>query len=231
MSARLSPDGMYYWDGVAWKSALSPDGRYRWDGTSWVPVPWAPPAPFAAPRPAPRVPTSWTRPLQYAVAGWYVISALVSLSVPYWLGGQMNQIMQAAIQRQQQQNPDLQPPPPSFYDAMNSMITGMIWVGVIIGIAICAVIIVGALQRWTWMYYVVLVLLALGVVSGPANLVQLTTGSYQAMYGYTPPGWLFAVGIVSWFPSTALFVVMLIALVKRGPWGMVRVNAEGSPGA
>jgi hypothetical protein len=33
---RLSPDGNWWWDGTAWRSALSPDGRRRWNGYAWV---------------------------------------------------------------------------------------------------------------------------------------------------------------------------------------------------
>jgi hypothetical protein len=232
LSARFSPDGMYYWDGVAWVTTLSPDGRYRWDGSAWVPLAgWAPSAYAPPAAPVVRQPTSWTRPLQYAVAGWYAISALVSLSLPFWLGGQMSQMMRAIVAQQQAQNPDVQPPPPGFYDTMTSMMTGMLWVAAFVGFAIAVVVIIGALQRWTWLYYVVLVLLGLSVVSGPANLLSFVTGSTASTYGYSLPAWLYVVGIVSWFPSTALFVVMLIALVKRGPWGMTRINAGGSPAA
>lgn len=231
MSTRFSPDGMYYWDGVSWVTTLSPDGRHRWNGAAWVPVQWAPAVPYGTAPPVRRRPTSWTRPLQYAVAGWYTISAAVSLSLPFWMGGQMSQIMHAAIQRQQVVNPDLQPPPQSFYDAMNSMMTGVLWFVAIFAFAVAVVVIIGALQRWTWLYYVVLVLLGLGVVSGPADLVNFATGSFSSTYGYSPPEWLYGIGIVSWFPSTALFVLMLVALVKRGPWGMTTVTAEDSPKA
>lgn len=52
----LSPDGLYWWDGTAWRSTAvsapphatrSPDGRWWWDGLNWrlVPNPPEPPAP------------------------------------------------------------------------------------------------------------------------------------------------------------------------------------------
>lgn len=222
---------MYYWDGAAWVTTLSPDGRYRWNGSTWVPVSYIVATPYATPAPTVRQPTSWTRPLQYAVAAWYAISSLVSLSVPFWMSGQMTQIMHAAIQRQQAQNPYATPPPPGFYDAMNSMMTGVLWFAAIFAFALAVLVVAGALMRWTWLYYLVLVFLGLGVVSGPINLLNFFSGGYSSAYGYTPPTWLYAVGVVSWFPSTALFVAMLIALVKRGPWAMVNVPAAGSPAA
>ena len=219
MSTQLSPDGMYYWDGQRWQSTLSPDGRYHWNGAVWEPIP----GPVYAALPT-RQPTSWTRPLQLMVAGWYAISALNSALLPFWMGNQVTQILNATIQRQQQQNPYTTPLPTTFFDTMNSVMTGVLWVTAIFSIAIALLVIVRALQRWAWLYYVVLVFLGLGAVAGPLNLVNLAT-SYSA-YGYTPPSWLVALGGVSWLISTALFVVMLIALIKRGPWGMTRPAAS-----
>ncbi|TME96098.1 MAG: hypothetical protein E6I34_00215, partial [Chloroflexi bacterium] len=97
-AARLSADGLFYWDGSRWISALSPDGRHRWDGTRWVPLEAAPaaappPPGFASPpirATAPRairVATSWTKPLQMAVAGLAAVEAVWYLIVPFWLAG------------------------------------------------------------------------------------------------------------------------------------------------
>jgi hypothetical protein len=35
MAGELSPDRLYYWDGVRWASAVTPDGMWRWDGRTW----------------------------------------------------------------------------------------------------------------------------------------------------------------------------------------------------
>jgi hypothetical protein len=52
MSAGLSPDGLYWWDGIAWRDTRvvappnaprSPDGYWWWDGVRWRPVPPPPP--------------------------------------------------------------------------------------------------------------------------------------------------------------------------------------------
>lgn len=50
----MSPDGLWYWDGSAWRSLVSADGRSRWDGKAWVPLAAAPApaAPVADDRPS-----------------------------------------------------------------------------------------------------------------------------------------------------------------------------------
>lgn len=223
---RLSADGLYYWDGVQWVSTLSPDGRTRWNGTAWVPAgqglgssPY-----YQSPR-ALREPTSWTRPLQYAVAGWYAISALYTLSLPLWLSGPMAQAMNQSIQRQEQLNPTASPPPVEVTNFINSMMGGMLLAIGVVGFAFCVVIIVGALQRWTWLFYAVLVLLGLGVVSLPINLISATTGSsMMSTSGFTMPASITRIGLVFSLPSAALFVWMLVALAQRGPWAMRKVT-------
>lgn len=228
MSARLSPDGMYYWDGQQWLSTLSHDGHNRWNGTAWIPTGQAPGAPgYYQSSPTARQPTSWTRPLQYAVAGWYAIQGVYAVTLPFWMSGAisgaMTQAINQSIQRQQQLNPQVSPPPADVTSMITSMMSGMLWVGAIFGVAIAAVAIVGALKRWTWIYYVVLVLLGFGALSLPLNLINLSTGSAVAgLSSVSVPAWSLWVGVTLSIPSTALFVWMLVALVKRGPWAMKR---------
>jgi len=55
---RLSPDGLWYWDGAQWQPLFSPDGSHRWNGAAWVPVtaPAAlPPPPAPSPPPQPQI--------------------------------------------------------------------------------------------------------------------------------------------------------------------------------
>jgi hypothetical protein len=220
LSSRLSPDGMYYWDGQAWVSTLSPDGRHRWNGQAWEPLAATAYAPTAG---VAREPTSWTRPLQYAVVAWYGISALFTATLPFWMGSAMNQVMNQVIQRQEATS--VEPPPPGFADAMSSMMTGVFWVSAIIGVAIAVVAIVAAIRRWTWAYYAILVLLGLGLLGLPINLVNAASGgSLNTMQGYSLPMWSLWFSIGAGLVSGALFVWMLVALVRFGPWAMKRVS-------
>ena len=226
MSTRLSPDGMYYWDGQSWVTTLSYDRRSRWNGTAWVPVAgqtFASPA-YPAQR-APRQPTSWTRPMQYAVAGWYAISAVYALTLPFWMGGMMSSLITQSFQRQEQLNPNVTPPSPELIQTMTSFMTGVIWVSALFGAAISALFIVGALRRWTWTFFAVLVLLAFSALSGPLNLVSVFDNrGYSSAVGYTFPIGFYVAGLILWLPGTALFIWMLVAAIKRGPWAMTRAR-------
>lgn len=225
---RLSPDGMYYWDGQQWVTTLSHDGRSRWNGSAWVPTGRA--SPPVGYQPAPgisRQPTSWTRPLQYAVAGWYALSALYTLTTPFWLNGPMTQAIAQSIRRQEQLQPTASPLPPGFTDMMNSLMAVGLWVSAVIGVAISVVVIVGAFKRWTWMYYVVLVLLGFSTISLPLNIINIFVGpSLSAAQGFSLPSWTYWIAVVISIPAAALFVWMVIALIKRGPWAMTRITPQ-----
>jgi hypothetical protein len=216
---------MYYWDGARWISTLSPDGRYRWNGTSWVAAVTQGyvPAPVQ-PAPRRREPTSWTRPMQYAVAAWYGMSALFTLTVPLFMGPLMSQIMDESFQRQEQLNPEVSPPPAELVQAMTSFMDVAVWISAFVGVVICGVFIVGALKRWTWAFYVVLVLLGISTVTGPLNLVNILVPSYRESAGYGFPTAFYVISLVLWIPASALFVWMVIAAIKRGPWAQRRVS-------
>ena len=226
---KLSEDGLYYWDGRQWISTLSPDGRLRWNGYARVPV--APMAPTAAPayphhqQPATvRVPTPWTKPMQYAVAAWYALSGLYALSIPFWMSGVMSQAFNQSLQRQSQINPNVSPPPPELMNSMASMMSGILWASAIIGAAICAVLLIGALMRWTWIFWVVLVLLGLGTLALPFNLISAVAGSTYAANLYGLPSWTTWLSVALGIPNAALFVWMLVALVRYGPWATTKTS-------
>ena len=222
MSARLSPDGMYYWDGQTWRSTLSPDGRFRWDGSTWTPVSTTVATPYGFARPQ-REPTSWTKPLQLAVAGWYVWSILFTLAEPFWMGGMLNNVLNQSVQQQQQVNPNFSPPPAGFTDMMSNLMTVTVWGVVLVYSLVFALIIVGAWQRWVWMYWVVLVLLGLTAILVPVQLFDwffVAATSSATRVGV--PSWLYPVGFFTGLPATGLFIWMLVALIKRGPWAMRR---------
>ncbi len=218
---KLSADGLYYWDGQEWMSTLSADGRTRWNGAEWVPVGGIAPPMYVGTSPSPRVPTSWTKALQYAVAGWYVIQAIWAIAVPFFLVGPIVDYTNKIIERNQQLNPDVPPPPADFLATMSGFITASLIIGSVVGLAICVVAIIGALKRWTWIYYVILVLLGLGAVSLPISFATLFAAPGTISPVAMPAGVTWAQTIIG-IPGAALFVWMLVAAVWYGFWAMTR---------
>jgi hypothetical protein len=215
---------MYYWDGQRWASTLSPDGRQRWNGSGWEPVSGAFAPAHAQARPPLREPTSWTRPLQYAVIARYAAAGIYGLFLPFWLGPYMSQVMQQSIQRQQQAYPPDETPPPGFTDMMNAVMAGSLWVGTIIGLTLTVIVIVAAMKRWTWAYYAILALIGFTLLGTVFNLINLVTGGALTAHQPQPPQITRAVGDAFGVIDTVLFVWMLVALVRRGPWAMRRIS-------
>lgn len=221
---KLSADGLYYWDGSRWVATLSPDGHWRWTGSAWVPATGmvAPPMQYyPQPQPTQRVPTRWTGPMQFAVAGLAVLHGLYSLSWPFWMAGAMSNAMNQAFQQQAVQDPYATPPPPEIMSSLTSMMTAMFWVSALIVFAIATVIFIGALKRWTWMFYAVLVLSGFVTIGLPFNLVSAALGR-SAMNPYGFSSWFYALTVGIAIPVAALFVWMLIVVIRTGPWAMTR---------
>src|SRR5262245_3135534 len=138
-----------------------------------MPVAYAPGAPYRQIRSA-REPTSWTRPLQLAVIAWYVFSALYTLSIPLWMGGFMNQVMDQVIR--QQEATSSEPLPAGFTEVMMTMMTTMFLVSAAVALIIYAAAIIGAWRRWAWIFYVILTFLALGALGLPLNIISAFGG-------------------------------------------------------
>jgi hypothetical protein len=219
---KLSDDGLYYWDGKSWVSTLSHDGRSRWNGHSWVPVAGAEAPAYSQPTRTARVATGWTKPLQYSVAGWYLLQAIYAVALPFVMAGPMADYFNQVVQRQAQLNPNTAPPPAELLSTMTTVMTWGLAIGAAVGIAISAVAIIGALRRWTWVFYVVLVLLGLQTISFPFTVISAFATS--ALNPVKLPVEMTATSVALGIPAIALFAWMLVAAIKRGPWGMTRAG-------
>lgn len=169
--------------------------------------------------------------MQYAIVAWYGLSAIYALSLPFWMSSAMAQMINQSFQRQVQLNPNVSPPPPDFVNSMTSIMSGVLWVAALIGVGISVVIIIGAIKRWTWMFYVVLVLLGLGAISLPFNLFTAISGSSSTLTTFAMPSAITWLSVATGIPDAALFVWMLIAAIRFGPWAMAKKGDYAAPAA
>jgi len=203
-------------------STLSNDGRSRWNGSAWVPVgASATPGFYAQPATGPRAPTGWTKPLQYSVVAYYLLSAIWAVAGPLLMAGPVSDYVNQVIQQQAALNPDTPPPPADVLSTIHSVITVALAIGAAVSVAISAVAIIGALRRWTWVFYAVLVLLGLSTVSFPFNLISAFATS--AISPFKLPVAITAASVAFGIPAVALFIWMAVAAFRRGPWAMTRV--------
>jgi hypothetical protein len=173
-----------------------------------------------------RVPTGWTKPLQYSVVAFYVASAIWAVAAPFLMAAPLSDYLNQAIQQNAALNPDVPPPSADLIATINSVITVALGISAAVGVAISAVAIIGALRRWTWVFYAVLVLLGLQAVSFPFSLISAfsTTAISASPYGSMKlPIGLTAASIAFAIPAIALFIWMAVAAFRRGPWAMTRV--------
>jgi hypothetical protein len=135
--------------------------------------------------------------------------------------GPMADYANQIIQRNAQLNPNVAPPPADFLQIVTTAMTWGLAVGAAVGVGISVVAIIGALKRWTWVFYVVLILLGLETASFPFTLISAFSTS--ALNPVKLPVALIATSVAFGFPAVAIFAWMLVAAIKRGPWGMRRV--------
>jgi hypothetical protein len=181
---------------------VSADGQFRWDGQQWVPIPRGE-----------REPTAWTRPMQLAVAGFFVIETLFSIltSALFINHDSMLRVLQS-------QGTSI----PAGTD-INTIINISIvfaWVAVALIGVIELVAALGSYLGWRWMFWVVLVVLALGAIGAFTNI-----GTFARPQSSPVPTWGVAISEVLSVVSLGLFIWLLIGAIKFGPWAMKKPGA------
>src|SRR5713101_5355377 len=190
---RLSDDGLYYWDGSRWISTLSPDGRWRWNGSGWVPVA-AMVAPAFAPYPSYQQPASPRRPTPWMKPMQYAVAAWYAVSGLYALSIPfwMPGTMSQMINQSIQRSTAQNPEVSPPPAEVVSSITTM-------------------MSGVLWIAAIIL----------PFNIIGALAGS-TPLNPYSLPVWVTWLSVVLGIPGTALFVWMLVAVIRYGPWAMTR---------
>ena len=89
------------------------------------------------------------------------------------------------------------------------------WIAVIVIAAIEVVAAMGSYLGWRWMFWGALVLLGVGAIGSITNFFSLGLHPMSLV-----PDWALAVDRVLSVAAFALFVWMLISVIRLGPWAM-----------
>ncbi|TMF07536.1 MAG: hypothetical protein E6I41_10530 [Chloroflexi bacterium] len=175
---------------------VSADGQFRWDGQQWVPIP----------RGA-REPTPWTRPMQLASAGFFAAQVLLSIftAALYINHDSMLKVIQAQGNLPQGTDPE----------TVVSFAIFIGWATVVVVSILGLVAALGSYLGWRWMFWVVLVLCGLNGIGAITNLSYFVKPEASPM-----PTWAIAVDEVFAIAGVALFVWLLIGMIRFGPWAM-----------
>ena len=231
----LSPDGAYTWNGTEWvpnvapAPTVSPDGRYVWNGREWVPNVAANVA--AAPTRFRKEPTSWTRPLQLAVIALTLVGDVNLLTLLPYLVNYIREATRRSVelslasQPQSADSEQIRTQTLAIVDLVGT------WV-VILAVAFAAIwlllLLVGTLRRWTWFYWLLMILYGLSILAVPQQLLQVfgvgtSGGAGQPALVLPLPNAL--LGLATAIGELAIFIWMIVAYRKFGPWACRRVPA------
>jgi len=181
---------------------VSADGQFRWDGQQWVPIPRGV-----------REPTPWTRPMQLATAAFFAVQAIYSVivSVIFINHDTMLRVMRA-------QGTSI--PQSTDLDTVINISIFFALAFVIVIAVLELVAAVGSYLGWRWMFWVALVLFALGGIGALTNLGTFAHPDTSAL-----PIAAVAVSEIFSIASLALFIWLLVGVIKYGPWAMKRPGA------
>ena len=178
---------------------ISADGQFRWDGQQWIPLP----ANY-------REPTPWTRPMQLISAALFALSAVISVISTFIYVN--HDSMLSAIKAQ-----GTQVPPGTDIDTIVNFSIAVAY-GVVIFFAVLELVAaVGSYLGWRWIFWAALVLFGLSGISAFTNLASLANPNRSAV-----PIAGVVVSEVFALLGLAMFVWMLIAVIRYGPWAMKR---------
>jgi len=181
---------------------VSADGQFRWDGQQWVPI-----------APGSREATPWTRPMQLAAAGLFAVEAVYSV-ITTVLFVNHDSMLKALKAQGTQVTTD---------SNMDTVINIAIatTIGVVIFFAILELVgAAGSYLGWRWMFWVALVLFGLGGLGALTNLPVL----FKPDTSPIPLPFELISELLS-IASLAIFVWMLIGVIKFGPWAMKKPGA------
>lgn len=178
---------------------ISADGQFRWDGQQWVPL--------AANY---RQPTPWTRPMQLGAAGLLAVSAVVGVITTLVFYNH-----DAVVRALHDQGTVI--PAGTTEDTVVNITIGFA-IALAIGIGIVELVgAVGSYLGWRWVFWPVLVIFGLITIGALLGLISFARVNASPI----GLGGLIISELLD-LAGAAMFVWMIVALIKFGPWAMKR---------
>ncbi len=188
-----------------------------------------------AQRPAPRVPTVWTRRLQLlllVVAGWGLLSALISAAL---LPSEWGRLEAAVVAQWQAEG--IPASAVSMYRGyLGGVLVGIMVFTILWSLGVCALQVAGTLRRWVWWYWVqfaICCLAALGLLVTVLDVAVLavpaSAGVSPALATYRAEAAALPLTLAGDLLNVAAGVCMLIAAIRIGPWAMARDSGWFGP--
>ncbi len=178
---------------------ISADGQFRWDGQQWVPL--------AANY---RQPTPWTRPMQLAAASVLAVSGVVGV-----ISTLIFYNHDAVVRALHAQGTRI--PAGTTEDTVVNITIGFA-IAFAIGVGIIELVAaVGSYLGWGWVFWPVLVICGLTAI-----------GALLGLFGFgradASPAGIAGLVIAELIDlaGAAIFVWMLVGLIRYGPWAMKR---------
>jgi hypothetical protein len=211
-AVQFSSDGEWFWDDAQWRPAYSPDRRWRWDGRQWVP---------AGPPSVQRwryEPTEWTRRLQVIVIALVAFGLVVSIAAfPTVLLPAMQESMDRSIAAQPTSS---SVDPAQLRSMMNSIVSVTLGIGAVLVAASLAIIVIGTVRLWRWVYWFLVVGYLIALLSIPQNIL------YAFGFGtISLPAWWLLASIPFALAEAALGLWMIVLYRRYGTWARRRVPA------
>ena len=181
---------------------ISSDGQFQWDGQQWVPIP-----------PGTRVPTPWTRPMQLASAALFAFEAVYSVVTSLIFINK--DTMLKAIQAQGTQIPSGTSVDTIINIAIFTTIAFVVFFAVLELVAAA-----GSYLGWRWVFWAALILFGLGGLGAFTNILTV----FKPQTSPIPLPAVLVSELTS-ILSLAMFVWMLIGVIRFGPWAMKKPGA------
>src|SRR6266851_4072819 len=174
-------------------------GQFRWDGQQWVPLPTNY-----------REPTSWTRPMQLLTAALFTISAIsgVVITIAFVNHDSVLRVIHAQ---------GTQIPVSTSVDTVVNITIGVTYGVAIFFSLLYLIAALGSFLGWRWMFWAALVLYGLSGITVFTNI-----GSFANPDRSPIPVAGLIISELFAVLGLAMFVWMLVAVIKFGPWAMKR---------